>query len=224
MSADISPETRKHLEDLMQTISAPQSDRFVEVPESHDRAHDTSVEKNVNQLHKDEEDQHIFETDEEMAESDRKYRQDTESHDIDRENTVSRRTSHSNRRTIEIFLTADSEFFNLLTQELSSIDALQAQQKNILTVQVNDLGKEISAVTRPSKQGPQSDMYAWREIFVLYKDASVFIASTERHRGARSAAQARERIQLFANQLHVQNFVCSFTKSCLTVAASEVQK
>jgi len=224
MSADISRETRKHLEDLMQTISTAESDRFVEIPESQDRAHDTSGEKNVSQLHSDEEDQYISETDEEMAESDRKYRQDIEFHDIDRDNTVWRRTSHSNRRTIEIVLNADSEFFNLLTQELSSIDVLQAQQKNILTVQVSDLGREISAVTRPSNQGSQSDMYAWREIFVLYKDASVFIASTERHRGARSAAEARERIQLFANQLHVQNFVCSFAKSWLTVGASEVQK
>ena len=224
MSAHISPETRKYLYDLGQARSAPETDRFVEIPESQEKAHDTSVETHVYQSHKDEEDQYIFQTDEEIEESDRKYRRDTESHEIDRDDTVPGWNSHYAPRTIEIILSADSEFFNLLTQELSSIDALQAQQKNILTVQVNDLGKEISAVARPSKQGSQSDMYAWREIFALYRDASVFFASTERDHGARNAAQARDGIQRFTNQLQAQNFVCPFSKTWLTVAASQVQK
>ena len=44
-------------------------------------------------------------------------------------------------------------------------------------------------------------------IFELYRDASVFFASTEREHGARTADQARERIQWFSRQLSTKDLV-----------------
>jgi hypothetical protein len=104
-------------------------------------------------------------------------------------------------RTIAITLHADSEFFNLLTKELSSIDKIEAGQKILLTTKVQNLGSKVLSVTRPSNPTSQSDLYAWREIFSLYRDAAVFFANTERHRGPRTAVQARERIAWFSEQL-----------------------
>ena len=111
-------------------------------------------------------------------------------------------------RTIEITLQADSEFFHLLSAELSSIDNVQGQQKDRLTSQISDLGKNIVAVTRPSGRGV-SDLYAWREIISLYRDASVFFASTERDHGAHTAEQARERMEWFSKQIDKSQVVCS---------------
>jgi hypothetical protein len=110
-------------------------------------------------------------------------------------------------RTIEITLRADSEFFHLLTNELSSIDNVQAQQKARLTSEVSDLGNKVVAVTRPSGSKSASDLYAWRELLALYKDASVFFASTERDHGAHTAEQARERMQWFASQIEKSQLV-----------------
>jgi hypothetical protein len=212
MSADISPATRKHLEELMQIRPSLESERSVEILQPEEKTDGKyGSQANVNVAHAKEKKQDIFQTDKEIAESDSRNQRNTDSHEIDHDDDTPHRNSHAHPRTIEIVLTADSEFFNLLTQELSSIDALQAQQKTILTAQLTELGKEVSAVAKPSKSRSHSDMYAWREIFSLYKDASLFFASTERDRGARSAAQARERIEWFSRQLQAQNLVWSIT-------------
>src|SRR6202041_4024059 len=94
------------------------------------------------------------------------------------------------------------------TAELSSIDNVQAQQKARLTSEVSEMGNKVMAVTRPSSSKAISDLYAWRELFSLYRDASVFFSSTERDRGAHTAEQARERMQWFANQVEKSRVVC----------------
>jgi len=152
-------------------------------------------------------DQDIFQTDEEIAQAQTNDVQSPEVLEFDPDESVPHRNPHSFPRTIEIVLNSDSEFFNLLTQEVSSIDDLQANQKQILSEEVSALGREVGTVVKPVKFGTPSDMYTWREIFSLYRDASIFFGSTERDHGARNATQARERIQWFANQLQVQNLV-----------------
>ena len=142
----------------------------------------------------------FFETDEDlMAHPPPPPTKDTEPADEFSEVETLKSTHRS--RTIAITLRADSEFFNLLTKELSSIDKIEAAQKALLTAKVQNLGSKVVSVTRPSKPTSQSDLYAWREIFSLYRDAAVFFANTERHRGPRTAVQARERIQWFSEQL-----------------------
>ena len=160
------------------------------------------------------EDDDIFQTEEDIAKSQQtsdSFKDDDGQNNDDPFND--NETAH--HRTIEITLHADSEFFNLLTKELSSIDDLQARQKEQLISQVNDLGKDVLAVTKPSKSGSTSDLYAWRQVFSLYRDASIFFAMTERDHGARNAQQARERVQWFQNQLAQQNLVRDTTYSCL---------
>jgi len=157
----------------------------------------------------------IFEIDEDIAKSERERgairarRNNTASHDADPDEAESDRQP----RTIEITLHADSEFFNLLKNELSSIDSLQARQKDELTCQIKDLGTQVMTVTRPENSPSSADLYAWREIFLLYRDAAVFFASTERDHGARTAAQAKERIEKFQNQLITQSLVI-YPKFC----------
>jgi hypothetical protein len=108
---------------------------------------------------------------------------------------------------IEITLRADFEFFRLLSAGISSIDSIQANQKTELSSRVINLGESIVMVTRPSQNRCPSDLYAWRELFSLYQEASVFFATTERDHGARTVEKARERMLWFSNQLASKHLV-----------------
>jgi E3 ubiquitin-protein ligase BAH len=176
--------------------------KIVEVTETENQRADQST---TTDQHIDDDD-NIFQTDEDIAES---LRTSEDFKSVDRQNNDDPFNDNetARHRTIEIILHADSEFFDLLSKELSSIDDLQARQKEQLTSRVNDLGKDVLVVTKPSKSGSTSDLYAWRQIFSLYRDASVFFAMTERDHGARNAQQARERVQWFQNQIANQNLV-----------------
>jgi len=212
VSAGLSPKTRSVLEDLMnerRRSAAKQPPKIEEITEEDQEkeATEKDVSKDTTAQDKDiangATEETIFETDEDLAKKHSPHsplNKPTETDDPTSEvEELSPSTHHT--RTIEITLRADSEFFNLLTKELSSIDKIEARQKALLTTEVRNLGSKVVSVTRPSHSSSQSDLYAWREIFSLYRDAAVFFANTERHRGARTAVQARERIQWFTDQL-----------------------
>lgn len=203
MSAAILPETRRHLDELMQARSHVEPDRIVEEPQSEEQpAKGSSAEEPTRSPAE------LDGGSEGIAQEETNDERVNEALEFDQDDGGPGRNPHSSiPRTIEIVLHSDSEFFNLLTQELSLIDTWKANQKRILTEEVNALGQQVSTVVKPPKFGSHSDMYAWREIFSLYRDASVFFASAERYHGARDATQARERIQWFANQLQVQSLV-----------------
>jgi hypothetical protein len=216
VSADLSLETKKVIEELVSYRSSGHrrpSNKIVEITESpseHPYAREAS-DNAVEDLGTFQNDDTIFETDEDIAHFERERdalragrNQAANDADPDTFGSDQHRT-----RTIEITLHADSEFFSLLKNELSSIDSLQARQKEELTSQVKELGKNVMTVTRPEKSASSSDLYTWREIFLLYRDAAVFFASTERDHGARTTAQAKDRIEKFQNQLVAQNLVIS---------------
>ena len=212
VSADLSPETKRVLEDLMNNSATDKSGKIVEVTETEKQPSDQSVIADQQA----DDDDNIFQTDEDIA----KFQRTSEEfkHSKRRNSDDPFNDSETARhRTIEITLHADSEFFDLLTKELSSIDDLQARQKDQLTSQVNELGKDVLEVTKPSKSGSTSDLYAWRQVFSLYRDASIFFAMTERDHGARNAQQARERVQWFQSQLVQQNLVQDRASSGLSL-------
>jgi len=204
LSADLDPETKKTLGDLMKYPPRPQShdpENIIDVADPEQNVVKESASEQVtddNQL-----DDDIFQTDEDLEKYPHSQRSRQSSYSCDDE--ASLKGPHS--RTIEITLQADTEFFNLLKDELASIDKLQAEQKEILTSQVKNLGREVVAVTKPIKRGSRSDLYAWRDIFKVYQDAAVFFATTERDHGARTAVQARDRIKRFSSQLVAMGIV-----------------
>jgi len=206
VSADLSPETKKVIEELMSHRSSGHrrpSNKVVEFTESPSEQPDNPVEDPETSQN----DETIFETDEDIAKSEREREAIKSSSNRAADPDAFEPDQH-HPRTIEITLHSDSEFFNLLKNELSSIDSLQARQKEELTSQVKELGKDVMTVTRPGNSA-SSDLYTWRDIFLLYRDAAVFFASTERDHGARTTAQAKERIEKFQSQLVAQNLVIS---------------
>ena len=49
---------------------------------------------------------------------------------------------------MEIPLTFDAEFFDLLLDDVSSLDTLQSDEQKILSDKIKDLSTEITAVTK----------------------------------------------------------------------------
>jgi hypothetical protein len=212
VSADLSPKTKSVLEGLMSYREAPKysvSEKIAELPdqEQGSRHRDSGEKAPSEEIVVDLPDaappnDSIFETDEEIEQRQRaKPTQPKHSTNAEEELSTSETDGHTKSHTIEITLRADSEFFHLLTAELSSIDNVQAREKLQLTTQVQELGNNVVAVTRPTEMKSASDLYAWREVFALYRDASVFFSTTERNHGAHTAEQARDRMQWFSNQI-----------------------
>lgn len=117
--------------------------------------------------------------------------------------------------TVEIPLTSDSEFFQILKRELTSLDALQQREQKRLTEDVVRLGQEIerlSSKTTLSKDKSRSDMYVWREIFRLYIESQVFFSTNERSSGSRSAISAQKHLQTFTDTLAKEKMVRNLKK------------
>ncbi|KIN00964.1 hypothetical protein OIDMADRAFT_162966 [Oidiodendron maius Zn] len=112
-------------------------------------------------------------------------------------------------RQVEIPLTFDTEFFGLLHEDVSHLDALQAKEQQLLTREIHELSKEISALAKPSKFG-KSDMYAWRQLFDLYLQAAVFFSTQETNTGSRSPTFAAQQLEWFQNEVTKRGLVGIF--------------
>ena len=103
--------------------------------------------------------------------------------------------------TIEVTLTSDSTFFNLLVLDMSGLDALQSKEVDDLNHVIVDLGRGVSQVADPSNQRRKADMYAWREIFRLYTDSHIFFSTNEQSQSTHNSTVAHAHMQAFLSQL-----------------------
>ncbi|KAI3392241.1 hypothetical protein diail_5961 [Diaporthe ilicicola] len=110
---------------------------------------------------------------------------------------------------IEIPLVFDGEFFNILQSDVDSLDILQQQEEKSMEADITTLGREVSAVTRPSKFS-KSDLNRWREIFDLYVDAQIFFSSHEIDHGSRSSARAVQNLVWFQKEIQKRDLLNKF--------------
>ncbi|KIY02784.1 uncharacterized protein Z520_01249 [Fonsecaea multimorphosa CBS 102226] len=106
--------------------------------------------------------------------------------------------------TVEVPLTADSEFFQTLRRELACLDGLQQAEYARLREEISQLGSELRALRASKSKRSKKEVEAWRQIFELYTDAEVFLSSHEVDAGARNAAHAQKQFQLFNQSLAAQ--------------------
>lgn len=102
---------------------------------------------------------------------------------------------------VEVPLQSDSEFFQMLQQELSSLGALQAGERVQMTTDINTLGREIAKAANPLQSPKASDLYAWRDIFEMYLEAGIFFSTNEHDGGTRNSTVAQAQLQRFMNNL-----------------------
>lgn len=105
-------------------------------------------------------------------------------------------------RQIEVPLTFDAEFFEILQTDVSNIGALQEEEQAKLEGQIVTLGEHLAKAVEPSRgRRAKADLEAWRHIFQLYLDARVFFSSQESDHGARTSKQAVEQLRWFQDQV-----------------------
>ncbi|KAI1625528.1 SPX domain-containing protein [Exophiala viscosa] len=103
--------------------------------------------------------------------------------------------------TVEVPLTSDSEFFQILTRELSDLDHLQNSERSQLEVEIAQLGRELRALRSSRSKRSKQEIEAWRTIFELYTDAEIFMSSHEADAGARDAVHAQKQYSEFNKAL-----------------------
>jgi E3 ubiquitin-protein ligase BAH len=116
----------------------------------------------------------------------------------------------SQLQLIDVPLTADSEFFQTLRDEIVCLDDLQEQEHTILQDEITQLGKELRVLRSSRSKKSKREIDTWRRIFELYSDAEVFLSSHEADAGARNAAQATKQLQYFTDSLAKQQKEQSF--------------
>ncbi|RUO95393.1 SPX domain-containing protein, partial [Jimgerdemannia flammicorona] len=100
-------------------------------------------------------------------------------------------------RSVVIELESDSEFLNMLAEELTKLSELQEESRGVLEDRIERLEKEMIIATSPYK----SDIYTWREIIKLYADAEILQGYHEADRTTRSVEASRTQLALFLNQM-----------------------
>lgn len=106
--------------------------------------------------------------------------------------------------TIEVPLTSDSEFFQILRRELADLDDLQQSEQERLEKEIIKLGHELRNLKASKSKKSQHEIEAWRRIFELYSDAEVFLSSHEADAGSRDHTHAQEQFQHFSKVLKAQ--------------------
>lgn len=106
-------------------------------------------------------------------------------------------TSAEEVETVEIPLTSDSEFFQILRRELTSLETLQEKEQHEISGQITLLAHELQKLKMSKKRKSKQEIQAWRKLFELYTDSEIFSSSHEADAGARDVAHAQKQLTAF---------------------------
>jgi len=120
-------------------------------------------------------------------------------------------------KTVDVPLSSDSTFFQVLNKELSSLADLQEREILRLTEEVVQVGNEIQVMSETAKSGSKSDLATWREIFRLYIESQVFFSTGERNTGMRNSASAHNQLQAFLSVISTQKRGFKLKKTKVTL-------
>ena len=112
----------------------------------------------------------------------------------------SRRASKTGHKLIEIPLTSDSQFFDMLQSELSGLAHLQDTEKHKIHDEISKVGDALVKAIDPSSKSGRADLDHWRRIFELYMDSRIFFNTGEQNHGAQQFSAAQERYNKFLDQ------------------------
>jgi hypothetical protein len=115
-------------------------------------------------------------------------------------------------RLIEVPLTSDSEFFELLQTELSGLALLQDEEKHKIHDEITMIGKALVKAVEPSSKSGRADLDRWRRIFELYMDSRIFFAMGERDHGVQKFSSAQERYNKFLSDAQKADLLRRFKR------------
>lgn len=108
--------------------------------------------------------------------------------------------NNSQVRGVEVPLKCDVEFFGLLQEDVTTLDALQAGEQKAMTQTITELSKDMTQLTSPSKF-TKTDMYRWRELLDIYLQAQIFFSTREQDHGSRNSTVAARQLDWFQNEV-----------------------
>lgn len=120
---------------------------------------------------------------------------------------------------IEVTLTFDAEFFEILQGDVLTLDTLHTKEQKAMTEDISALGEEIAKVTNPNKYS-KSDLDRWRELFDIYLQAGIFFSTNELDHGSRNSTAALKQLQWFQAEIMTRGLVKSFKLSASREALS----
>ena len=103
--------------------------------------------------------------------------------------------------TIEIPLTSDSEFFQILKKELQALEKLQDSEQEVITTDIDTLSNDLQVLKHSRSKRSRAELNIWREIFRLYIESDIFMSNHEHDAGTRSAEKAAYFFNQFTKQL-----------------------
>ncbi|KJF60682.1 uncharacterized protein CIMG_11925 [Coccidioides immitis RS] len=106
---------------------------------------------------------------------------------------------------VEIPLHSDSEFFQILKEELSILHDLQERERKELDSQVKHLRDSLVETISSHLSWSRPTLSTWREIFRLYIDSQVFFSTDELDSGERTSTVAHQQLVKFQSSLSENN-------------------
>lgn len=110
---------------------------------------------------------------------------------------------------VEVPLTFDVEFFELLQGDVTNLNMLQAGEQKRMTDEIVALSTDITNLARPSKFS-KTDLYRWRELFDIYLQAGIFFSTHELDHGSRDSTIALRQLEWFQSEVTKRGLVDSF--------------
>ena len=124
----------------------------------------------------------------------------------------SRRASKTGHKLIEVPLTSDSQFFDMLQTELSGLAHLQDNEKHKIHDEISRVGDALVKAIDPSSKSGRADLDHWRRIFELYMDSRIFFNIGEHNHGAQQFSSAQERYNKFLDQAKKADLMKKFKR------------
>jgi hypothetical protein len=128
-------------------------------------------------------------------------------------NETASNESHERVQTIEVPLTSDSEFFSMLTTQLSGIADLQSREEKRLYTVIDELSKSLQRTidANPGKKRDIADVVIWRKILNEYVESNVFFETKSNNKVVgHTASQAEEQLQKFMHAIMGQKLAIKF--------------
>lgn len=96
----------------------------------------------------------------------------------------------------------------MLFDELSQLDLLEKQEKDLLLSRIEALSEGLQTVASPYKK--HSDLGVWREIFRVYLEAGIFFGDTELSRTERQTEKAQRQMKWFLEEIQKLGLLDNF--------------
>lgn len=120
---------------------------------------------------------------------------------------------------LKISLLEDTKFFQILYDEIVTLNHFKTEQETEISHEVEVLADEISHVTVPKMK--KTDLYVWREIFQYYIESEIFFSTIEKKAGSVDISQSKQRFLKFLqmiddskvlNKFHQKNSIVAFNE------------